>query len=138
MDTFWLSVVMVDMSKCGTSQEGKLAIDCVWYYSKTSDSGPSDIGTVYNRPLNKVHCLRSQIFTLPIAFTTSEKRTNSLQRTKQVNLYYPQRVPCTEVPLYKESAMQFVGYIYIRTCYNTGNLLIDVVLIVHDCVIDEH
>ena len=35
-------------------------------YSKTSDSGPSEIGTVYNRPLYKGHCLRSQIFTLPI------------------------------------------------------------------------
>ena len=34
--------------------------------SKTSDSGPSEIETVYNRPLNKGHCLRSQIFTLPI------------------------------------------------------------------------
>ena len=33
-------------------------------------------------------------------FATSEKRTTSLQRTKQVNLYYPQRVLCLEVPLY--------------------------------------
>ena len=33
------------------------------YYSKTSDSGPSEIGTVYIKPLYKVHCLRSQIFT---------------------------------------------------------------------------
>ena len=35
-------------------------------YSKTSDSGSSEIGTVYNRSLYKGHCLRSQIFTLPI------------------------------------------------------------------------
>ena len=35
-------------------------------YSKTSDSGPSKIGTVYNRPLYKGHCSRSQIFTVPI------------------------------------------------------------------------
>ena len=28
-------------------------------YSKTSDSGPSEIGTVYNRPLYKGHSLRS-------------------------------------------------------------------------------
>ena len=35
-------------------------------YSKTSNSGPSEIGTVYNRPLYKGHCLKSQIFTLPI------------------------------------------------------------------------
>ena len=26
-------------------------------YSKASDSGPSEIGTVYNKPLNKGHCL---------------------------------------------------------------------------------
>ena len=42
-----------------------LQLQC-YYYSKTSDSGPSDIGTVYNRPLYKGHCLWSQIFTLPI------------------------------------------------------------------------
>ena len=30
------------------------------YYSETSDSGPSEIGTLYNRPLYKGHCLRSQ------------------------------------------------------------------------------
>ena len=32
----------------------------------TSDGGPSEIGIVYNRPLYKGHCLRSQLFTLPI------------------------------------------------------------------------
>ena len=29
-------------------------------YSGTSDSGPSEIGTLYNKPLYKGHCLRSQ------------------------------------------------------------------------------
>ena len=33
-------------------------------------------------------------------FTTSQQRTTSLQRTKQVNLYCPQLIPCLEVPLY--------------------------------------
>ena len=33
---------------------------------KTSDSGPSEIGTMCNRPLYKGHCLRSQLYTLPI------------------------------------------------------------------------
>ena len=32
----------------------------------TSNSGPSKIGTVYNRPLYKGRCLRSQVVTLPI------------------------------------------------------------------------
>ena len=29
-------------------------------YSNPSDSGPSEIGTLYNKPLYKRHCLRSQ------------------------------------------------------------------------------
>ena len=29
-------------------------------YSGTSDSGPSEIGTLYNKPLYKGHCWRSQ------------------------------------------------------------------------------
>ena len=31
-------------------------------YSGTTDSGPSEIGTQYNRPLYKGHSSRSQIF----------------------------------------------------------------------------
>ena len=31
-----------------------------WLYSGTSDSGPSEIGTLYNKPLYKGHCSRSQ------------------------------------------------------------------------------
>ena len=30
------------------------------YYSGTFDSGPSEIGTLYNKPLYKGHCSRSQ------------------------------------------------------------------------------
>ena len=71
-------------------------------YSETSDSGPSKIGTVYNIPLYKGHCLRSQMFTLPILSIHLQppRRGQPLQRTKHVNLYCPQRVPCSEVPLY--------------------------------------
>ena len=32
-----------------------------YMYSKTSDSGHSEIGTQYNKPLNKGHSSRSQI-----------------------------------------------------------------------------
>ena len=35
-------------------------------YSETSDSGPSEKGTQYERPLYKGHCLRSQKITFPI------------------------------------------------------------------------
>ncbi len=35
-------------------------------YSKTSDSGPSEKGTQYNKPLNKGRFSRSQIIGLPI------------------------------------------------------------------------
>ena len=35
-------------------------------YVKLLISGPSEIGTAYNRPLYKGHCLRSKIFILPV------------------------------------------------------------------------
>ena len=35
-------------------------------YSRTSDSGPSEEGTLYVRPLYKGHCPRSQKITFPI------------------------------------------------------------------------
>ena len=35
-------------------------------YSETTDSGPSEIGTQYNKPLNKGRFSRSQIIGLPI------------------------------------------------------------------------
>ena len=35
-------------------------------YSGTSDSGPSEIGTLYNKPLYKGHCSRS----MPYSFST--------------------------------------------------------------------
>ena len=35
-------------------------------YSQTSDSGPSEIGTQYNKPLYKGHFSRSQIIGLPM------------------------------------------------------------------------
>ena len=35
-------------------------------YSRTSDSGPSEKGTLYVRPLYKGHCPRSQKITFPI------------------------------------------------------------------------
>ncbi len=39
-------------------------------YSKTSDSGPSEIGTQYNKPLNKGRFSRSQIIGL-IAYSSN-------------------------------------------------------------------
>ncbi len=42
------------------------AMKHIYIYSKTSDSGPSKIGTQYNRPLNKGRFSRSQIIGLPI------------------------------------------------------------------------
>ena len=81
-------------------------VSCTRTYSKTSDSGLSEMGTVYNRPLYKGYCLRSQIFNLPIILIHLQPPRRGqppyklVQRTKQVNLYYcPQRVPCLEVPL---------------------------------------
>ena len=61
-------------------------------YSGTSDSGPSEMGTVCNRALYKGHCLRSQIFTLPIAliqctFACSEKRTNEFILSPTCHLF---------------------------------------------------
>ena len=72
-------------------------------YSGTFDSGLSEIGTVYNKPLYKRHCLRSQIFTLPIVFNFQPLRRGQplyKGQNKQVNLYCTQCVPCLEVPLY--------------------------------------
>ena len=61
----------------------------MWQYSGTSDSGASEIGTVYNEALYKGHCLRSQIYIFSSysfdTFIPPEKTTTSLQRTKQVN-----------------------------------------------------
>ena len=73
-------------------------------YSETSDSGPSEKRTQYKdlstrdtaQGPKKSNYLLYSFNTL----TTSKKRTTSLQRTKLVNLYCPQRVLCSEVPLY--------------------------------------
>ena len=38
-------------------------------YSGASGSGPSEIGTLYNKPLYKGHCSRSQNY-MPYSFST--------------------------------------------------------------------
>ena len=82
-----------------------VTIHILWY-SKTSDSGPSEIETVCSRPLYKGHCLGSQIFTLPIVLIHLQppRRRQPLYKgqIKQANLHCSQRVPCSEVPLYTE------------------------------------
>ena len=87
---------------------------CFYFiYSKTSDSGPSEIGTVYNRPLYEGHWLRSQIFTLSIVsiHLQSPRRGQPLYKgQKQVNLYCPQCVPCSEVPLYTCECIRYHTY----------------------------
>ena len=81
-------------------------------YSETSDSGPSEKGTQYKRPLYKGHCSRSPKNCLPYSFNTlysnlREEDTLSTKDKTTVNLYYPQCVPCSEVPLYTK-------YVYDR------------------------
>ena len=68
----------------------------------TTVEPPSEIGPVYNRPFYNLngHCLRFQVFTLPVHLQPFEKRTTPLQ---QVNLYCPQCVPCSEIPLHVTS-----------------------------------
>ena len=69
------------------------------HYSQTSDSGPSEIGTRYNKTLYKGRFSRSQIFGLPMVLIHFEppERTTSLQRTKDLNLYcsFVRRFDCT-------------------------------------------
>ena len=66
-------------------------------YSQTSDSGPSEIGTQYNKPLYKGRVPNNWFACGSNTFLTSEKRTTSLQRTKDMNLYCSQSVLCSEV-----------------------------------------
>jgi len=70
------------------------------YYSKTSDSGPSKIGTWYSEPLYKGHFSRSQIVGFPITFWTFEKRTNALQRAQTAEFILSPMCPLSDVLLY--------------------------------------
>ena len=63
----------LDWSTCIFSLD---CIQCITMYSKTSDSGHSDIGTQYNKPLNKRHS--SGPNNIPNTFWTL---TTSLQRS---------------------------------------------------------
>ena len=76
--TFWLtSALLYNINAPGLRREQALdygkwgildpnctgplkTIDSEHNYSRTSNSGPSEIGTLYNKPLYKRHCLRSQ------------------------------------------------------------------------------
>ena len=62
-------------------------------YSGTSDSGPSEIGKQYNRPLYKGHrSIKVPKIGLPrvlIHFEPPKEDNFSIQRTQQLNLYCP-------------------------------------------------
>ena len=59
---------------------------CTCSYSRTSNKGPSEKGTLYVKPLYRGHCLGSQELPFPIyslhSLRTSEKRTTSLQSSR--------------------------------------------------------
>ena len=61
------------------------------YYSRTSNEGPSEKGTLYVRPLYKGHCLESQNNSFHTS-RTSEKRTISPQGINLGGAYLPRGV----------------------------------------------
>ena len=72
----------------------------------TSDSGPSEIETQYNKPLYKGRFSRSQIIGLPMVLI-SPRRGQPLYKgsTKDLNLYCSQSVLCSEVRLYFNTSL---------------------------------
>ncbi len=62
--------------------------------SKTSDSGPSEIGTQYNKPLNKGRFSRSQIIGLPIVLIHFEppRRGQPLYKGQNTLIYIGPKV----------------------------------------------
>ena len=59
-----------ELSETVSLNQGTMIGQSCIIYSETSDRGPSEIGTVYNRPLYKGHCLRFQTFILLILTTS--------------------------------------------------------------------
>ena len=60
-----------------------------YVYSQTSNSGPSEIGTQYNKPLYKGHFSRSQIIGLPMVLIHFEPpRRGQLLYKGQKTLIY--------------------------------------------------
>ncbi len=93
-------------------------------YSKTSDSGPSKIGTQYNKPLNKGHFSRSRIIGLPIVLIHFEPPRSGqplYKGQKHFNLYRSQSVLCSEVWLYMyipsvliREVLLFISTVYVH------------------------
>ncbi len=65
-----------------------------YVYSKTSDSGPSELGTQYNKPLNKGRFSRSQIIGLPIVLIHFEppRRGQPLYKGQNTLIYIGTKV----------------------------------------------
>ena len=52
------------------------------YYSRTSNKGPSEKGTLYVKPLYRGHCLESQILPFPIVSENLREEDNLSIRDK--------------------------------------------------------
>ena len=75
-------------------------------YSKTSNSGPFEIGTVYNGPLYKGHCLRFQIFTLPIDIYNLREEDNLSTKDETTEfILFPM------CPLFRGSTVYEIGLV---------------------------
>ena len=72
-------------------------------YSGTSDSGPSEIGTHYNRPLYKGHRSRSQKFDFPIVLIHFEPLKEDNLSTKDTAAEFILSPTC---PLFGGSTVQ--------------------------------
>ena len=60
-----------------------------YVYSQTSDSGPSEIGTQYNKPLYKGRFSRSQIFGLPMVLIHCEPQRRGQPLYKGLEFIVP-------------------------------------------------
>ena len=108
------------MSRFGTITVSHVVQTEVWLvhatctnYSRTSDSGHSEKGTLYCKPLNKRHWSWSQITQFPIVFIQIKlprRETTSLQGSKPCSLYW---VP--KCPLFRGSTV----LTKINSCENT-------------------
>ena len=93
-------------------------------YSQTSDSGPSEIGTQYNKPLYKGRFSRSHIIGLPMVLIRFEPprrgQLTSLQRTKDFEFILFPKCPLfgglTVITIDYIFGVMVIGHAYKTQC----------------------
>ncbi len=110
---------------------------CKYIYSKTSDSGPSEIGTQYIKPLNKGRFSRSQIIGLPIVVIHFEppRRGQPLYKGQNTLIYIGPKVSFVRrfgcISMYMYSGTPSKGYLQIKTPRYKGHFSCPISILYH-------